>query len=235
MSIANQSADFDTSTQRARQLLVDYPMLSEIEDPEWWQVISRAQVMDIPSGTVLMEQQMSCSQFAFMLQGEVRVYQHGEDGREVTLYHSCPGDVCVMSISSLLHSKPFRANAVTTTPVQLMVLSVDDFNEAMALSCIFRRWVLTSLTDSFCDMLETFHGTVFHRLEMRLACLLGQLFERNQTNTLTITHQQIAQELGCTREVVSRILKHLEKQGCIELRRGQIQVADGQKLPTSVS
>jgi len=226
----NNHFDIDKSIY---ELLSQYPLLANIKHPEWWQIIKRSQLLCLDEKKMLMQASQPCQKFIFILDGRVRVFQHAEDGREVTLYHSDPGDVCVMSLSSLLHSKPFKANAESDTPVKLLALSSSDFSLAMSVSEIFRQWVLTSVTDSFCDVLETFHGTVFKRLEMRMACLLGQLFERAQADVLQITHQELAQELGSTREVVSRVLKHLEKQGCIALSRGKIYVANEQKLSFS--
>jgi len=216
------------------ELLKQYPQLSNIQNPEWWDIIERARLLVMPPRNTLLKADAQCDNFVFILSGQVRIFQHGEDGREVTLYYANAGDVCVMSLSSLLHSRPFKANAQSVTDLKLLSISSADFLRAMEISEDFRLWVMRSLSDSFCDMMETFHGTVFQRLEMRMACLLGQLFERAQSTTLSITHQQIAQELGSTREVVSRILKHLEKQGCIHLSRGQIQVGEGQQLPTSM-
>jgi CRP/FNR family transcriptional regulator len=213
------------------ELFSCYPFLQRIQHPVWLDILARSRAMSIPAGTTLMRTGEPCQQFTFILEGQVRVFQHGEDGREVTLYHSGTGDICVKTLSSLLHSKPFRANAVAFTDVRLISLTQDDFEAAMACSPEFRTWVMTSVTDSFCNMLETFHGTVFHRLEMRMACLLGSLFEREQTSVLRVTHQELAQELGSTREVVSRILKHLERQGCIRLSRGQIEITDSAKFP----
>ncbi|HHO58596.1 MAG TPA: helix-turn-helix domain-containing protein, partial [Thiotrichales bacterium] len=68
-------------------------------------------------------------------------------------------------------------------------------------------------------------------LDMRLACLLGRLFERAGTDSLEITHQELAQELGTTREVVSRLLKKLERQECIVLQRGKILVGENRQMP----
>ena len=212
-------------------LLRKYPQLKKIIGPELSDIMTRAKEMSVPAHTIIMREKERCGHFVFVLEGRVRIFQHAEDGREVTLYHANPTDVCVMSLGSLLHSKPFKANAESVDKVELLTFDSDDFFAALALSERFRTWVMTSLTDSFCDVLSTFHDTVFHRLEMRMACLLGQLFERAQSDTLEVTHQEIAQELGSSREVVSRILKHLEKQGCVILSRGQIRVGPTQKLP----
>jgi CRP/FNR family transcriptional regulator len=66
---------------------------------------------------------------------------------------------------------------------------------------------------------------------MRLACFLGRLFERNNSDTLDITHQELAQELGTSRETISRLLKKLEQQECIILRRGQILIGENKQMP----
>jgi len=103
----------------------------------------------------------------------------------------------------------------------------------MGVSEHFRKLVLSSLARSVSEIMIAFHNTAFERLDMRLACLLGQLFERAQSDTIRITHHEIALELGSTREVVSRILKQLEQQGCLVLSRGQIQLNPNQSLPGS--
>jgi len=215
----------------SESILANHPLLAKISHPEWFEILKRSQLMSVPAKTTLIRSGEQCENFVFVLEGQIRVYQHGEDGREVTLYYSHPGDVCVKSVNSLLHAKPFKANAESYTEAKLLLVNASDFFAAMGFSEEFRSWVMTSISGSFCDVLETFHGTVFYRLEMRMACLLGQLFERAQSEQLHITHQELALELGSTREVVSRILKHLEKQGCIKLSRGCIEVAEGQALP----
>ena len=79
--------------------------------------------------------------------------------------------------------------------------------------------------------IKSFHDTAFQPLEMRLACLLGRLFERAGSDTLDIIHQELAQELGTSRETISRLLKKLEQQECIILKRGQILMGENKQMP----
>jgi CRP/FNR family transcriptional regulator len=83
-------------------------------------------------------------------------------------------------------------------------------------------------------MVQTFYDTAFEPLDMRLACLLGRLFERSGNDSLDVTHQELSQELGTSREVVSRLLKKLEQQDCIILKRGQILMGTNKKLPGGI-
>ena len=114
------------------------------------------------------------------------------------------------------------------------MFSAEQFHRAMKVSDAFRMLILSSLVDTVCTMVQTFYDTAFEPLDMRLACLLGRLFERNNADTLDVTHQELSQELGTSREVVSRLLKKLEQQECIVLKRGQILMGTNKNLPGTI-
>ena len=80
------------------------------------------------------------------------------------------------------------------------------------------------------ELIELVGASVFDRLELRLACLLGQRFGQRQSSCLDITHQELASDLGCTREMVSRLLKRFEHMGCIQLHRGQVMLVSQDAL-----
>lgn len=208
-----------------------YPEFTNETDPAWQAILHRARIITTPANTTLVSAGQRCAHFMLLLEGAVRVYQLAEDGREMSLYRIKPGDICLMSLNSLLHERPFKANAATETACQALLLSGADFHAAMQLSTAFRNRVLSSLVNSVCDLMHTFYDTAFETLDMRLACLLGRLFERAGADTLYITHQQLAFELGTSREVVSRTLKKLERRECIRLARGQIRIGANRTLP----
>ncbi len=185
----------------------------------------------VPASTELATEGSNCTNFMLLLDGEVRIYQETEDGREMTLYRISPGDVCLMSLNSLIHDRPFRASAKSETEINVVLFSADDFHKAMRVSDAFRMLILSSLVDTVCTMVQSFYDTAFEPLDMRLACLLGRLFERSGTDSLDITHQALSQELGTTREVVSRLLKKLEQKECIVLKRGKILVGENKQMP----
>jgi CRP/FNR family transcriptional regulator len=213
-----------------QELLAAYPEFEVIRSPEWHEVMRRAKRVQIPSDTVLMDRGVCCEHFLMLTDGTVRVYQPSEDGREMTLYRISTGGLCMLSLNSLLNRRPFQAVARSESDITVQVLGYQDFQRAMQVSDVFRNLVLTRVTDRFCDMLQLVEETVFHNLDMRLACLLGHLFERNQTPTLSITHDNIARELGTSREVISRLLKEFERKGCITLARGRIHLASPEGL-----
>lgn len=217
--------------QSLRKLYKLYPTLADTDSAEWQAILSNAQFLQVPAETVLATAGSSCDNFMLLLDGTVRIYQDADDGREMTLYRIAPGDVCLMSLNSLIHDRPFRANASAETNIDMILFSAADFHNAMRISDPFRMLILSSLVDTVCTIVQNFYVTAFEPLDMRLACLLGRLFERAGSDCLEITHQELAQELGTTREVVSRLLKKLERQECIVLQRGKILVGENKQMP----
>lgn len=218
--------------ESVRDLLYElYPELGSETNPEWVAILNRSQISDAPANTVLATAGSQCTGFMLLLDGAVRIYQDTDDGREMTLYRIEHGDICLMSLNSLLHSRPFRANAKSDTNVKMLMISSNDFHAAMGVSEAFRTIILTSLVDTVCTMVQSCYDTAFEPLDMRLACLLGRIFERSGTTAITVTHQELSQELGTSREVISRLLKKLEQQKCIVLKRGKILLGDNKIMP----
>lgn len=194
------------------------------DDLVWEEILEKAEIVELPENMLVMEPNTPCPQFMLLLDGSVRVYQQNPEDREITLYRSHCGDLCVLSINSMLHCKDFGAFAKTETKVQTLVLSRKQFMKAMAMLPIFCEFVLTNLTDRINDVLQMIEKTVFESLDTRLMCFLSRMSRETGSDTLQLTHQQLARELGTSREVISRILKGFERQGCIAQKRGVVQI-----------
>ena len=223
-----ESSD-DTNSQ-IMDLKLPYPLLADITEPDWIDIINSAKRMIINPKTVLSSGSAPCNNFMLILDGVIRVYQTASDGREMTLYRVEAGDLCILSLNSMLQNRSFNAIAETESEVSVLVLTVDDFHHSMNVSEIFRNYVLSTMTERLCEAIYLIQDTAFNHLNMRLACMLGSLFERAQGSVLKITHQELAHELGTTREVVSRILKEFERQKCVNLSRGKIELASATGL-----
>lgn len=201
-----------------------YPNAKQALDTLPDHILSASKPSRIPAGTHLFRESDRCNCFMWLLEGTVRVYKHSREGREITLYRVSPGDLCVLSLQSLLMGDGFPAEADADTEVLGISLSQADFDIAVDESREFRRYLLKNLTQRLADIVQLVSEVTFNRLDLRLACLMGRLFEHSNGEPLKITHVQLARELGTTREVISRILKEFEKQEYIRLTRGAIQL-----------
>ena len=208
--------------QAINRLFEIFPQLVDEQNHEWLEVLKNAKAYQLPAGTMLASTGTICNEFMLILDGSVRVFQHADDGREVTLYRIGTGDICLMSLNSVLHERPFRGNACSETEITVLAFDVDDFHTAMKVSDDFRTFVLIHLVDTVCGMVHMFHDTTFKPLKTRLGVLLADLFEGSVTNVLNVTHQDLAQELGSSREVISRLLKKMEQSEYIVLKRREI-------------
>lgn len=207
-----------------KDLELAYPSLTNNNDTTWQDIVNQANVISLPAGTSLLQPDTPCLQFMLLLKGSVRIYQRTPNDREATLYRIHGGDLCVLSINGLIQKKDFGAFAKTETVVSALIFSRELFMDAMDKSSAFREFILLSLTNRFNDIFKLTQEIVFENLDSRLICLLARLSHKNDNDTLHITHQELARELGSSREVISRLLKGIEKQGCIKLGRGVIHV-----------
>lgn len=200
-----------------------HPELQQLSDPVWHEAITQMVPMYAPPDTVIFRPSDPCQNFILLLEGTVRVYVRAETGREIVLYRLRPGELCILSLSALLRREPYPAEAVTETAVQGMTLSQERFRTVFNGSIAFREWVVGHLARRLHETMLLLQEVAFERLDARLACHLCRRFQE-QGAVLEVTHQQLAVELGTTREVASRMLKELERQGCIRLHRGRIEL-----------
>jgi len=217
-------------TARDRFWLRQYPQLEALDDPAWRHALRQIEVMNVPAGTVVFRPGDPCASLLFLVEGRVRVYMSGDNGREIVLSHLKGGDLCVFTLTSLLRRSNYSAAAVTEVQTQAVCLPVADFREVFACSRGFQDFILTTMADRMHDTLFLLQEVAFERLEMRLACYLLRHSDGNENRAVEMTHQQVAYELGTTREMISRLLKEMEQRGCVTLKRKRIELADTRKL-----
>ena len=201
-----------------------YPNLVDESNKVWCEIVNSAGLMTLPADSLLMDPKTPCMQYMLVIDGCVRVYQQTPNDKEVTLYRTHGGELCVLSINGLIKDSEFGAYARSETEVTGLTFSRDQFLHAMANYQPFLEFILVNLTERFNDVLALMEETAFESLESRLMCALARFSKDSEDSTLNITHQDLARELGTSREVISRLLKGFEKQGCIELGRGVIRM-----------
>ncbi|MDH4133656.1 MAG: Crp/Fnr family transcriptional regulator [Gammaproteobacteria bacterium] len=210
--------------------LAGFPGLAGIRDETGLAALRSATVYEFPAGAPLMRHGDPCESFILMARGTARVFHSGEGGREILLFRVRAGELCVLTLSDLIASRPYSANAVAEEAVEAVIIPAPKFHEALAKSEAFRTYVLSSLALRLREVMGLVEQIAFQRLDLRLACLLGKLFGQRKTASIHITHQELANELGTSREVASRLLKEFENMQCIRLKRGEIELLSSETL-----
>jgi CRP/FNR family transcriptional regulator len=207
-----------------------FPALAAITDPCWHEVVQSARVRHIPAGTGIVRKGDPCCNFILIASGSVRVFERSPEGREIALYRTGAGEVCVHTVSNLLTGVRYSAEAVAETDVQAVCIPDAGFRKALACSEGFRAFLLSTLARRLGDTMQVVEQVAFQRLDLRLACLLGQLFGRRDSHRVSVTHEELAHELGTTRVVISRMLKDFERMGCIRLHHGEVELLSEEAL-----
>jgi len=214
----------DTPFNPRKELLTNYPALAEIKHPAWDEAVECANEAQIPAGQIVYDGHNKCNTFVLLLKGTIRVYHIAPDGREITLYRVTPGDLCVLSLTSLLKNRHYNVIAKAEDDTVALCISEPSFRDVVGKSEQFRDFVLSSLSERLCDLMFLVQDTAFQTLQVRLACVLVRMFAMADGVRVDTTHQSLAQELGTTREVISRILKDFENKEAIKITRGHIEV-----------
>lgn len=207
-----------------------YPELSQIEKNCWFKLINHSLEINLPPQTTMQSTSGPYDHFLLILKGQVRVYQIDDNGREVTFFRNYPGDICPDNLSCLINSEKTKNHIKAETAIHGIQISASAFHTAMQESDVFRNFIFSRLTKKFAGVTQTLQEAVFNKLDARLCHLLKDFFIQSEANTLKITHQRLANELGTTREVISRSLKTLEQKGCLKITRGQLTMIDPEKL-----
>ena len=202
-----------------------YPPLLTDAPPGWAQdVEALGPPMQVPAAGVLFDEGSPCQGFPLVLSGEVRVARGAAQGRSLELYRVVPGEVCLVSASCLFGDAPLAAHGRTTAPTELLLVPPAVFMRWAAHEP-FRRWVFGIFAARLGDLITLAEAVAFQRLDQRLAsALLGH------GSTLHTTHQQLADELGTVREIVTRLLKRFETAGWVALARERIDIKDAAAL-----
>lgn len=184
----------------------------------------------LPKGTVVFREGDVCEHVAFIVSGVIRVAKIGENGKEVNLYRVCRGESCVLTVSSVLSHSPFPATAIVEEDAEAMIVPKDTFATMMTTNTQLQTFVYDMMMNRFMAMMQMIEHIVFEKMDKRLIEFLLERGEKNKANVIEMTHEHIAMELGTAREVVSRILKQLEREGYVQLARGKIKIVDKEKL-----
>jgi len=205
---------------RAR-LRASYPALTLLTQAAFEELCASAAPLDIPRGTVVFEEGGPCRAFPMLIEGSIRVARMATNGREIVLYRVLPGEACVLTSSCLLGRKDYGARGTAETRCIGAALPQAVFDRLVAGHAAFRDYVFALFAERIGELMLLVEAVAFQRLDQRLAALL-----LGKGRSLEVTHQQLAEELGSVREIVSRILKHFADDGLVSLGRERIEVLD---------
>jgi len=156
-----------------------------------------------------------------LLKGQLRILREDDEGHELLLYYIRPGETCAMSLTCCSGNAVSNVRAVAEEDTELLLLPIQIIDEWTTKYPSFKSFILKTYQKRFEELLNTIDSIAFHNLDDRLSQLLKQKSEK-EGSELKTTHQELANQLNSSREVISRLLKQMERKGRIQMGRNKI-------------
>ncbi|PQV46946.1 Crp/Fnr family transcriptional regulator [Jejuia pallidilutea] len=157
-----------------------------------------------------------------LLTGDIKIIREDSDGNELLIYFLEAGDTCTMSLTCCLGTTKSKIRAVAEKDSTLVMIPVENMQKWFHNNESWRNFILQSYQIRFDEMLEAIDSLAFMKMDERLYKYLKNMAMVDGTKTISIKHQDIAEDLNTSRVVVSRLLKKLENENKIELGRNKI-------------
>jgi len=196
-------------------------------EPELQQEILQIGTLEkVPENTLIMDLGLPIQSIPLVLEGTVKIFREDQEGKELFLYYLEAGDACAISLVCSARERISKIKAVSMETVKLLKVPIEKMDEWMRKYPSWYYFVVETYQYRFEELLKTVDSIAFKKMDERLLNHLRVLSEAANSYTIEATHRTIANELGTSREVISRLLKKLEQRGHIELSRNHIKIVD---------
>lgn len=204
-----------------------FPSLTRQQQEE---LISSSRLAHFKKGENIHHSQEKCLGVVYIVKGELRTYMLSEDGREITLYRLYDDDICILSASCILDAISFDVYIDAEEETDAVIISAQVFQKLKTENVYVEKFAYKLATVRFSDVMWAMQQILFMGVDKRLAIFLSDEIAKTGEDTIRLTHEQIAKYMGTAREVVTRMLRYFQKEGIVELARGEIKVTDKKKL-----
>ncbi len=207
-----------------------FPFWDKLTDTQRAALSSAAVKRDFKKGDMLHQGAGDCTGLLLVLSGQLRVYTVSDEGKELTLYRLFERDLCLFSASCILRGVEFEVMVSAAADTTVVIIPSDVYKHLMEQSAPVANYTNELTASHFSDVMWLMDQILSKRLDSRLAAFLLEEGVLAGSDTLPLTHEQIAGNLGSIREVVTRMLKYFQAEGLVKLGRGTITLLDRKKL-----
>lgn len=173
-------------------------------------------------GDVIINENAFVNAIPIVTNGSVRVMRTDEDGREILLYYIKAGESCIMSFLGGMHHDTSKVKAVAEEQTDILFIPSERVNALIAEFPEWLDYIFRLYHKRFEELLEVVNAVAFKKLDERLLIFLKRKTALTNNQNIHITHEQLSNELGTARVVVSRLLKQMEDEGLVKLSRNKI-------------
>jgi len=179
-------------------------------------------VKTFKEGDVILNENAYINAIPIVTKGNIRVLRTDEDGRELLLYYIKAGESCIMSFLGGMHHDTSKVKAIAEEETEILFIPIDKVSLLIKQFPEWLDYIFRLYHKRFEELLEVVNAVAFKKMDERLLQFIKKKCEITNSHTLYVTHEQMANELGTARVVVSRLLKQMEEAGLVQLGRNKI-------------
>ena len=187
---------------------------------------SVAKMFTASAGDIIMDIDQTIDQIPLVINGSIKILREDEEGNEIFLYYLEPGQACATSITCCLSGQRSTIRAIAEDDTQYMGIPVQYSDEWMLKYKSWKNFVMNTYAERFEELLKAIDQLAFKKMDERLAKYLHDKADLHDSCEINISHQEIAYVLNTSREVISRLLKQLERISSIKLGRNRIIILE---------
>lgn len=198
-------------------------LFPDLEQPLYDELLQNGTFREVKAGETLLKVGQPIRSTILIIDGILKLFREDNAGNEFFIYHLQPGDACSLSMICAVRHESSEVLAKAVTDAVVLTIPVQYMEKWMSRYKSWYQFVITSYRSRFEELLKTIDAIAFTNMDQRLE---SYLLKQKQTfgDTIVITHQEIANDLNTSREVVSRLLKKMETKGLIVVNRNSIKI-----------
>ena len=185
---------------------------------------------EVPKGTHIHDSSAECLGLVAVRSGQLRAYILSEDGREITIGRLFEYDVSLLSASCVMPDLQLNAMIEAEKDTQFWSIPACLFKNLIDESLAVSSFANSLISGNFSELMWLMEQIMWKSFDKRLASFLLEEAAIEESNSLKITHEKIANHMGTAREVVTRMLRYFQSEGMVKLTRGTIEIVDADKL-----
>ena len=207
-----------------------FPVWDKLTQAQQQHLLSVSHPLQAKKGDVVHNGSMDCLGLLLIRSGQLRVYTLSEEGREVTLYRLFDMDICLFSASCVMPNVQFEVVIEAEKDCDMWVIPSCLFKNLMEESAVVANYANQLISSRFSEVMWLMEQIMWKSFDKRLAAFLLEESALEDTASLKITHEKIANHMGTAREVVTRMLRYFQNEGLVQLTRGTVELTDIKRL-----
>jgi CRP/FNR family transcriptional regulator len=188
------------------------------------EIIACGKILTFKEGDVIIDYNKNIKFMPLILSGTIRVMRKDEEDREILLYYLSSNESCAMAYTCCMEARKSEIKAIAEDNVELITIPHEKLDEWLVKYPSWKSYIFNSFTQRFNELLKSIESIAFHKLDERLVNYLKAKAKVMGKSSIQLSHNQIAEEMGTSRVVISRLLKQLENEKKVVLYRNEIKL-----------